>query len=63
MSFLEDLPAELEGTRIVVIAHSANRWALQHLLEGTVLAELVAKPFDWQEGWLYRLDRGQMAQG
>ena len=62
-SFLEDLPAELEGTRIVVIAHSANRWALQHLLEGTVLAELVAKPFDWQEGWLYRLDRGQMAQG
>ncbi|HEU5065445.1 MAG TPA: histidine phosphatase family protein [Gaiellaceae bacterium] len=62
-SFIEDLPAELEGARIVLIAHSANRWALQHLLEGRELAELIAEPFDWQEGWLYRLDRRQMAQG
>lgn len=62
-SFIEDLPAELEGARIVLIAHSANRWALQHLLEGRELAELIAEPFDWQEGWLYRLDRSQMAQG
>ena len=62
-SFIEDLPAEFEGARIVLIAHSANRWALQHLLEGRELAELIAEPFDWQEGWLYRLDRRQMAQG
>ena len=62
-SFLDDVPTELEGTRIVLISHSANRWALQHLLEDRELAELVAKPFDWQEGWLYRLDRGQMPQG
>jgi broad specificity phosphatase PhoE len=62
-SFLEDLPPELEGRRIVLVAHSANRWALQHLLEGIVLTEAIAKPFEWQEGWLYRLDRGRMAQG
>jgi broad specificity phosphatase PhoE len=62
-SFLGDLPEELDGSRIVVIAHSANRWALEHLLEGKALAELVAAPFEWQEGWLYRLDPGQYAQG
>ena len=62
-SFLGDLPEELDGSRIVVIAHSANRWALEHLLEGKALAELVAAPFEWQEGWLYRLDPGEYAQG
>ena len=38
---------------ILVIAHSANRWALQHLLEGAPLEELVDALFDWQPGWVY----------
>jgi 2,3-bisphosphoglycerate-dependent phosphoglycerate mutase len=58
-SFLEDLPAELEGTRILVIGHAATRWALDHLLTGTTLEELVCAPFDWQEGWEYESDRPQ----
>jgi broad specificity phosphatase PhoE len=62
-SFLGDLPAELDGARIVLIAHSANRWALQHLLEGKDLRDVIAAPFDWQEGWVYRLDPGKYAQG
>jgi broad specificity phosphatase PhoE len=62
-SFLGDLPAELDGARIVLIAHSANRWALQHLLEGKDLREVIAAPFDWQKGWVYRLDPGKYAQG
>jgi broad specificity phosphatase PhoE len=62
-SFLADLPEELDGGRIVLIAHSANRWALEHLLEGKDLRELVSAPFDWQEGWLYRLDPGQYPRG
>ena len=62
-SFLADLPEELEGARIVLIAHSANRWALEHLLEGKDLRELVVAPFEWQEGWIYRLDPGQYPQG
>ena len=61
--FLADLPEELEGARIVLIAHSANRWALEHLLEGMGLHELVVAPFEWQEGWIYRLDPGQDPQG
>jgi alpha-ribazole phosphatase/probable phosphoglycerate mutase len=43
---------------VVLIAHSANRWALQCLLEGARLEDLVDAPFDWQEGWLYRLPTG-----
>ena len=41
---------------MLLIAHSANRWALEHLLLGTPLEDLVLAPFEWQEGWTYRLD-------
>jgi 2,3-bisphosphoglycerate-dependent phosphoglycerate mutase len=56
-AFLEDLPADLEGSRILVIGHAATRWALEHLLEGTPLEALVDAPFRWQEGWTYVLRR------
>jgi broad specificity phosphatase PhoE len=55
--FLADLPAELEGGRVVVIGHAATRWALDHLLTGTPLEDLVGAPFQWQEGWEYVLNR------
>ena len=54
--FLADLSQELDDARVLLIAHSANRWALEHLLLGTALEELVVAPFEWQEGWTYRLD-------
>lgn len=54
--FLDDVSAEFEGRRILVIGHSATRWALEHLLEGADLAELVAAPFDWREGWSFVLE-------
>jgi broad specificity phosphatase PhoE len=54
--FLDDVSAEFEGRRILVIGHSATRWALEHLLEGAGLTELVAAPFDWQEGWSFVLE-------
>jgi len=52
-SFLRDLAPRFENTRIVVIGHSATRFALDHLLEGVPLAELVEGSFRWQAGWLY----------
>ena len=52
-SFLDDVAAAHHGERIVVIAHSANRWALDHLVHGTPLEELVDAPFDWRPGWSY----------
>jgi len=54
-SFLHDLAPRFENTRVVVIGHSATRFALDHLLEGVPLAELVDGPFRWQKGWLYSL--------
>jgi 2,3-bisphosphoglycerate-dependent phosphoglycerate mutase len=54
-SFLADVAAGHDPGRVIVIGHSATRWALDHLLEGVPLEELVAAPFDWQEGWVYEL--------
>ena len=61
--FLADLVGELDGRRVLLIAHAANRWSLQHLLLGEPLEELVVAPFDWQEGWEYALDGERLAQG
>ena len=54
--FLDDLPLEYDRARILLIGHSATRWALDHLLVGTPLEELVG-PFDWQKGWEYVYER------
>ncbi len=53
--FLADVGRDFEGRRVLVIAHSAQRSALRHLLEGVPLEELVDAPFEWQEGWEYVL--------
>ena len=33
-AFLDDLSPEFDGGRVVVVGHSATRWALDHLLSG-----------------------------
>jgi len=53
-SFLNDL-RPYQGQRVLVIGHSATRWALDHLLAGVPLEALVDAPFRWREGWTYRL--------
>lgn len=55
-AFLDDLAAEAdrECRRVLLIGHSATRWALDHLLDGTPLEDLVG-PFDWRPGWSYSL--------
>jgi broad specificity phosphatase PhoE len=60
--FLADVVREFDGRRVLVIAHSAQRWALQHLLEGVPLEDIVDAPFEWQEGWEYVLP-GRVPQG
>ena len=55
-TLLEDLLAHHDGQRVLIVAHSANRLALDHLLLKHDLAALVAAPFDWQPGWEYVLD-------
>jgi broad specificity phosphatase PhoE len=53
--FLDDLESSHDGERVVVIGHSATRWALEHLVNGVPLEELVEESFVWQEGWTYLL--------
>jgi broad specificity phosphatase PhoE len=59
-SFLLDLQQRWDGRRVCVVAHSANRWALEHRAYGTPLEDLVDAPFAWREGWEFRFqnDRG-----
>lgn len=54
-SFLHDLRARWNGKRVLVVSHAAPRWALQHLLDGIPLEELVEAPFEWRPGWELRL--------
>ncbi len=54
-SFLGDVPTRYADKRVVVIGHSATKWALDHILEGTPLDELVSGSFRWQPGWRYTL--------
>jgi 2,3-bisphosphoglycerate-dependent phosphoglycerate mutase len=54
--FLADLSTRWNGRRVLVIGHVATRWALDHYAAGTPLEQLAIAPFDWQQGWEYRLD-------
>jgi 2,3-bisphosphoglycerate-dependent phosphoglycerate mutase len=53
--FLEELARTRVGERVLLIGHGATLWAMRHFAEGIPLEELVADPFDWQEGWEYEL--------
>jgi alpha-ribazole phosphatase/probable phosphoglycerate mutase len=58
-TFLHDLASDWDGRRVLIIAHSANRWALQVLLGGERLEDLVVAPFNWQPGWCFTLPSHQ----
>lgn len=52
-ALLDEVLAEGRERRVLLVGHTATRWALDHLLEGEPLEELVVAPFDWREGWEY----------
>jgi 2,3-bisphosphoglycerate-dependent phosphoglycerate mutase len=41
----------------VIFGHTATRWALDYIVGGVPLEDLVDADFGWQEGWEYRLGR------
>lgn len=57
-ALLEDVAGRWDGSRVLLIAHSANQWAIEHLLLGEDLRTLVAAGMTWQPGWTYRLQAG-----
>jgi len=60
-SFLDDVRVVCAGERVLLIGHTATRWALDHLLDGRPLEQVVIAPFDWREGWEYDLDPSPQA--
>jgi broad specificity phosphatase PhoE len=53
-SFLADIKSWYADATVLVVAHSANRWALEHLLgSGQPIEDLIVAPFNWQPGWEY----------
>jgi broad specificity phosphatase PhoE len=52
-SFLAEL--ESAGGPVLLIAHRAPWYALEHLLHGRDLADVIAAPWTWQPGWEYDL--------
>ena len=51
--FLVELRRERDGERVLVIGHSATRFALDVVANGRKLEDLVGAPFAWQPGWEY----------
>jgi broad specificity phosphatase PhoE len=43
------------GATLLVVGHRATFYALEHLLNGRPLEEVMAAPWVWQPGWLYSL--------
>ncbi len=56
--FLTEVARDWAGRRILVIGHTATRWSIDYHLDGVPMYQLVDAPFEWQEGWLYRLPDG-----
>jgi broad specificity phosphatase PhoE len=61
-AFLDDL-RQRDERRVMIIAHSANKWALDCLLNGADIAELVSGPLVWQPGWRYQLAAAEAHHG
>lgn len=55
-SLLDDVRSRWAGSRVLWVGHSANRWALDHLILGRDLNELVVADFAWQPGWVYSIE-------
>jgi alpha-ribazole phosphatase/probable phosphoglycerate mutase len=51
--FLADAAERWSGERIVVIGHSATRWALDLIVNGVPFETSVTSPFAWRPGWKY----------
>jgi broad specificity phosphatase PhoE len=57
-AFLRDLVRDWDGRRVLVVAHTANLWALECLLAGARLRDLLEAPFTWQAGWSFTVPSG-----
>jgi broad specificity phosphatase PhoE len=57
-AFLRDLGTKWCGHRVLIVGHTATKWALDYLLNGVNLEGLVDTQFEWREGWEYLIPAG-----
>lgn len=60
--FLEDLLKNYDGKLVMLIGHRATQYALEYLLNGIPLEEIVPAPWKWQSGWTYNSEKPQSGQ-
>ena len=60
-ALLAELVDTHDGGRILWISHSACKFALDHLLLGRDLTDVVAHGMNWQPGWEFRIPSGWAA--
>lgn len=53
---LTDVQGDWTGKRVMIVGHRATWYSLEHLLNGVPLEALLAAPWRWQPGWVYRCD-------
>jgi len=54
-AFLREVTRDWNGCRLLLIGHSATRWALDALINHERLEDLVDAPFNWRPGWEYTI--------
>lgn len=54
-AWLDDAVAAHAGDTVLVVGHRATFYALEHLVNGTALEDIVMSPWQWQPGWTYRV--------
>ena len=53
--WLDDLSQRYQAGKVMLIAHRAEFYSLEHLLGGRPLYDVISAPWKWQPGWIYKL--------
>jgi broad specificity phosphatase PhoE len=53
--FLRDFEPRWRGSRLLVVGHGATLRGLEHHINGKPLESIGSAPFEWQEGWEFRV--------
>jgi broad specificity phosphatase PhoE len=56
-SFLQGLLEFYDGKTVMIIGHRATQYALESLILGKPLEEVIPAPWKWQPGWTYYLEK------
>lgn len=59
---LAELLRDHDGKRVLLVGHSANQFAVEHLVRNRDLASLVASGLTWQPGWEYRVGHEEIVR-